>query len=355
MKKNNLILLISFLALLAVAVILFFTRYEIQKTEVDGKSKLVIEQKKSTLDVLRDFAVKDTASINKIFLVDKENNEILLKRQSKDVWTVNEEYMARKDLMDILLETIARIDVANPVPKSKQDYVLRDLSANGIKCEIYQDDKLSKVYYIGGVTQNSTGTYMLIENSSAAFEVFLPGFTGYLTTRYNTNINEWRSKKAFLYDIDEIDQVEIEYPAQKEQSFRIINHGRNDYVVEKLFPGEPVHGFDTIAVKMLLSRFKNVGFEYFLPSNMQEHKLDSLKSVEPIRIFRVKNNAEEIRELKCYRRPNIKQQLDDEGNPYPFDLHRLYGIINGEAVVLQYRTIDPLSVKLKDIKQKKQS
>ncbi|MEA3449235.1 MAG: hypothetical protein U9Q98_12440, partial [Bacteroidota bacterium] len=123
MKKNNLILLISFLILLIVAVILFFTRYEIKKIEDNGTSKLRIEQKKSTLDVLRDFAVQDTAAVDKIFLVDKENNEILLERQNKDTWTVNEKYTVRKDLMDILLETIRRIDVANPVPKAKQDYV----------------------------------------------------------------------------------------------------------------------------------------------------------------------------------------------------------------------------------------
>ncbi|MEA3449234.1 MAG: DUF4340 domain-containing protein, partial [Bacteroidota bacterium] len=268
---------------------------------------------------------------------------------NKDTWTVNEKYTVRKDLMDILLETIRRIDVANPVPKAKQDYVLRDLAVNGIKCEIYQDDKLKKVYYIGGVTQNNMGTYMLIENSAAAFEVFLPGFSGYLTTRYNTNLKEWRSRKAFLYDPDDIAEIEIEYPQSPDQSFRIKNHGLNDYTIEKIPSGKPVTDFDTIEVKMLISRFKNVGFEYFLPSDEQSNKLDSLNSLQPVSIFRVTDNEQETRELKCYRRPNFKQLMDDDGNVYPYDIHRLYGVINDEVVVMQYRTIDPLSVKLQTV------
>ncbi|MGC9330567.1 MAG: DUF4340 domain-containing protein [Bacteroidales bacterium] len=352
MKKNNLILLISFLILLIVAVILFFTRYEIKKIDSNGKSKLVIEQKKSTLDVLRDFAVNDTAAVNKIFLVDKKNNEILLERQNKDTWTVNNKYTARKDLMDVLLETIARIEVANPVPKSKQDYVLRDLAANGVKCEIYQDDKLNKVYYIGGVTQNNMGTYMLIENSAAAFEVFLPGFSGYLTTRFSTNLMEWRNRKAFRYDLDDIAEIEIEYPQSPDQSFRVKNHGLNDYTIEKIPSQEPVNDFDTIEVKMLISRFKNVGFEYFLPPDEQADKIDSLNSLQPISIFRVTDNKQETRELKCYCKPNFKQLMDDDGNAYPYDIHRLYGVINDEVVVMQYRTIDPLSVKLQNVHRK---
>ncbi|MFO7789666.1 MAG: DUF4340 domain-containing protein [Bacteroidota bacterium] len=351
MKKSNLYILAGFIVLLIVAVILFFNRYEIHKKDIDGKSKYVVEQKKSSLDVLRDFAVKDTASINKIFLVDKDNNEILLERQADDLWKVNEKYTARKDLINILLETIRRIEVANPVPKAKQDYVLRDLSANAVKCEIYQDDDLAKVYYIGGVTKNNLGTYMLIENSSAPFEVNMPGFSGYLTTRYNTDLKEWRSRKAFCYNLHDIAEVEIEYPDEPEQSLRVISHDNNQYELEKLSTGKPVQNFDTVSTKMLVSRFKNVGFEYFVPQEMQQHKLDSLSDIQPIQIFRVKDRDGNQRELECYRRPNVKEQLNDDGEPFPYDIHRLYGILNNEVVVMQYRTIDPLSVKLKHLVQ----
>jgi hypothetical protein len=352
MKRINLIFLIGFLVLLIIAVILFFTRYEIKKTDVEGKTKFVIEQKKSTLTVLRDFAVKDTAAVNKIFLVDKENNEILLERQNADSWTVNDQYPAREDFVNVLLETIRRIEVANPVPKEKQDYVLRDMAANGVKCEIYKNDKLAKVYYVGGVTQNNLGTYMLIENSSTPFEVFMPGFSGYLTTRYNTNINEWRERKAFHYDLNDIAEIEIEYPREEEQSFRIVIQGNNDYKMEKLKSDEPVNNFDTLAIKMLVSRFKNVGFEYFIPSDKQQPKLDSLNNEQPIQLFRVKDSDGKIRVLKCYRRPNVKQQLDEDGKLLPYDINRLYGVLGNNVVVMQYRTVDPLSLKMKDLNNK---
>ncbi|MFW5767664.1 MAG: DUF4340 domain-containing protein, partial [Bacteroidota bacterium] len=229
MKKTNIIILSSLLVLIVLALILFFTRYNVIKTEDDG---LKIKQKSTTLEVLRDFAVKDTASVDKIFLVDKDNNSILLERQAKDEWRVNDKYYAREDFINLLLKTIHRIEISNPVPKEKQEYVLRNLSGNSVKCEIYQDGELSKTYYVGGVTQDNLGTYMLLENSSAAFEVYIPGFNGFLTTRYNTSEDEWRSKRVFSYDLKNIAQVKIEYPDSPEESLIAINKGENKYALK---------------------------------------------------------------------------------------------------------------------------
>ncbi|MFO7880605.1 MAG: DUF4340 domain-containing protein [Bacteroidota bacterium] len=346
MKKTNIIILSSLLVLIVLAIILFFTRYNVIKTEDDG---LKIKRKSTTLEVLRDFAVKDTASVDKIFLVDKDNNRILLERQAKDKWRVNDKYYAREDFINLLLKTIHRIEISNPVPKAKQEYVLRNLSGNSVKCEIYQDGELSKTYYVGGVTQDNLGTYMLLENSSAAFEVYIPGFNGFLTTRYNTSEDEWRSKRVFSYDLKNIAQVKIEYPESPEESLIAINKGENKYALKAAETGELMPRFDTVGVKMLISRFRKVGLEYFLPEEEQAHHYDSLTALTPMQIFTLTDKSGNDKKLRCYKRPNYKEQLDEQGNPYEYDTERLYGVTDGEVCVMQYHTVDPLSVRLSDL------
>ena len=110
---------------------------------------------------MKDFAVKDTASINKIFLADKNGRTLTLERGGDGKWTVNEKYGVRMDALQTLLATIARVDVKEPVGKKAIDNVKKRLAAKSVKCEIYQNGKLAKAYYVGTETQDMKGTYMI--------------------------------------------------------------------------------------------------------------------------------------------------------------------------------------------------
>ena len=155
MRKSSLVTLVVFILLLVAAIVVFFNKYNIVRTDVNGKQKFRVEEKKGTLKVLRDFAVKDTASVDKIFLADKQNATILLERKD-NYWTVNGKYRARRDFIDLLLETIHRVEVAEPVVETKTENVLRRISSDGVKVEIYQNGKLAKTYYVGGVDQGAS-------------------------------------------------------------------------------------------------------------------------------------------------------------------------------------------------------
>ncbi len=99
----------------------------------------IINNKKGTIkETLRDFAVEDTASINKIFLADKNGHTITLERKSPGLWTVNGKYNARMDAVQTLLYTIKKIDIKEPIGKKAVDNVIKRLAAKAIKCEIYQ-------------------------------------------------------------------------------------------------------------------------------------------------------------------------------------------------------------------------
>jgi len=347
MRKSSLVTLVVFILLLVAAIVVFFNKYNIVRTDVNGKQKFRVEEKKGTLKVLRDFAVKDTASVDKIFLADKQNATILLERKD-NYWTVNGKYRARRDFIDLLLETIHRVEVAEPVVETKTENVLRRISSDGVKVEIYQNGKLAKTYYVGGVDQGNTGTYMLLEGSSQPFVTHIPGFSGFLTTRYNTSIYEWRDRVVFRYNYSDIAAVSLEYPSQNFQSFRCEKHGDNHFKLFSLPDMQSIPIFDTLAVKSFMSRFKFVGFEAYLDNTIPKHRRDSVLNTDMLCKYTVEDKNGNTRVLKAYHRPNILDQFDDEGELYPYDVERLYGFINNDEdmILLQYYIIDPLTKEL---------
>jgi len=101
---------------------------------VGCKSTSTVEDKE------KNFAVADTASIVKIFIADKGDQEILLERTSESYWTVNDSYKARPGSMQILLETIKRIRAQYPVARAAHNNVIKNLASEAKKVEIYVKD-----------------------------------------------------------------------------------------------------------------------------------------------------------------------------------------------------------------------
>ena len=324
MKKTNLLLLIVTVILIGVSIAIFFVRnYDSQST-------------------LRDFAVEDTASINKIFLANKSGSAVTLERKGNH-WTVDGKYTARRDFVNNLLTTIKKIEVSSPVSSAKMDRVMKDLAVQGIKVEIYQDDELVKTYYVGGVTEDNNGAYMILENSDRPFVLSRPGFTGYLTVHYQPELSEWRERIAFNYNVEDIARVYVEYP-DKDESFIAERLGENSYNLKNIDGSSINEPFDTLRVKEFVSRIKFVGFETFILDSLQAEKRDSLQKTEMMASFTIEDKTGAKSKLLTYRRPNTTGLFDPEGNIFEYDIDNLYGIINGEVVILQYPFIDPITV-----------
>lgn len=292
---------------------------------------------------LRDFAVADTASVNKIFLADKNGNTITLERQPGTQWIVNGKYTARPDAIQTLLTTIKKIDVKEPIGKNAQDNVIKRLAAKAVKCEIYQNNELTKAYYVGTETPDQTGTYMILidpetmKPSAKAFITYIPGFEGYLTTRYFTEENGWRDRTVFHYIPTEIKSVKLEAPSNPDQNYELIVFGENKYQVKKLTDNKPLNDLDTLAVKQYLSYFQQLNFEGF-EAEITRHQIDSALKTKPLNILTVTNNKGQSNKVTFYTRNNLKKVLDEEGNPLPFDPVRMNALLNNgkDFVMLQY-------------------
>ena len=153
-------------------------------------------------------------------------------------WIINDKYPGHKFNINMLLETMLNLQVKEPVPLAARNNIIKELSINSVKVEIYQwvyridvfgirlfpHEKLTKVYYVGGATQNNRGTYMLMQDSPDPFITYLPGLRGFVSPRYMPIEKYWRDYTVFRKNIQEIASIREEFPDFPEQSFIITNH-----------------------------------------------------------------------------------------------------------------------------------
>jgi hypothetical protein len=302
---------------------------------------LVTRNSNSTINKeLRDFAVEDTAYVDRVFMVRKDNQSVMLERDGNH-WVVNGKYPVRPDAIETLLKTLKRIRIKSPVSNSALDNTVRMLATRNTKVEVYHGKKLLKTIYVGGPTQDQMGTFMMLEGSSVPFIIHIPGFIGYLSTRFFVDESGWRSTSIFNYNFPDIKAISVVNPSNPESSFKVGNPGGNRY--ELFHPdGTPVNArIDTTSIKFYISQFEKVNFEFFADSLPQNTK-DSLLAAPPYRILTLDDNSGRVRKVVAWKRPGMGK-LDDNGNPLKWDDERMWALLDDQTwVVIQYYVFNSL-------------
>lgn len=296
----------------------------------------------------KDFAVQDTASIYRIFLADKGSHQVLIERQQDGGWKVNGKYPARKDAIRVLLETLKRMEVKAPVAKAAHDNVIKSIAAGAIKVELYEkdEDEPFKVINVGGETPDHLGTYMLLENSSAPFVLQIPGFNGYLSSRFIVTEEGWRDRSVFSYSnpLAQIREISLENFNKPNESFKIeLNNGQVK-AVTALKTSTPIE-FDSEKVIGYVSKFTQISFESIV-KGLSPNRVDSIVKSVPVFILTIKENNGKEKSLIMHPMAAAPGELDVNGNPLKYDLDRFYiQIVSSEEkdlVVAQYYIFDRL-------------
>lgn len=314
-----------------------------------GTLAFVVFQQRGTGTIkpdLHDFAVKDTAEVTKIFMADKTGQTVLLKRIDGKTWTVNDGNKARKDAVDVLLKTISRVEMKSPVANTAHDNIVKLLAGKSTKVEIYKGDDKVKTYYVGDATKDNMGTYMLIEGSRTPFICHIPGFFGYLSSRYMTRHLEWRDSEIFQHRLPQIAEIKVELHETPEKSFKITHNAERVVQLYKLYPTEQlVPNMDTVFVKRYMLNYRNIRFEGIQPYDAE--RADSIANANPYFTISVTDPQGETHSVTSYRIPANPGSIDIDGIPLVWDTDRMHGIINGnanEVLLIQYFTFDRLTV-----------
>lgn len=311
----------------------------------------IINSKTGTLKGdLSNFAISDTASIDKIFLADKAGNTVLLEKKAPNNWVINEKFQARNDMIKNILEVFKKIDVRAPVPKSMLNTVIADLASNyQKKVEVYSKGKLIKVFYVGSDSQDYMGTYMLLENSTVPYEMHIPGFRGYLSIRFVTDEKTWKNPTIFNYTVQEISKVRVEYTEYPNESFEVLHEGNGVVKVFGLAKGEQLNADSAAALDYLIN-FGKITYEAEVGKDFA--KKDSILATAPWAKIKLTDIFGKEKEVKCFHREPQEKYADlPVANKY--DPDRMYALINkGEdLVIVQFYVFNRILVPLQYFSQ----
>lgn len=298
----------------------------------------------STLDrPLSDFMVPDTSKVDRIFIAETDGKLVDLRRTANG-WQVvrgNELYTAKQDYINLLLKTFLRVEVRSPVPKSMESNVLRVMSSNSKRVEIYEGGKKpSKVWLVGHGTKDHFGTYMLLEKpgigrSSVPYVLNMSGFTGILSTRFHANLDEWRSSVVFQFkDMYDLAAVEVSNPAVPQVNYRMEQVDRS--TVRLLDAKGQDIPFDTLLVKASLLTFQQMNFEY-IDRELKPEQRDSLFKAQPAHVLRVIHRDGTEQNAKFWYKPYEGDLTAADAHLQENDKVRMHALVQDTLLVTVQR------------------
>lgn len=330
---------IKLVILLVLAVIASYLVYHNSDNGVSSKS-------------LDNFAIRDTANIDRIFLADNDGNQSLITRQTDGTWMVNNKWRAKDNNVYLLLRGFYNLEVKSPVIKEAIPAILKQIAAKPIKVEVYMKGKKvpEKIYYFGFATQDHYGNYALLEipgegKSKEPYIVKEAGFYGFIRPRLITNENVWRYDGIFDYPEMDISTIKVDYPEHKEESFEINWKGWDDIILKNSLD-TVIESFDKKAVKKYINLYKKIHIESFdnLLTTAQE---DSVLKTIPKAHLTVIDNSGKIVSATVYDKGFVDPYYRDE-EYNNLDPERYFILTDdNQLVIAQLHQWDPLLVPLK--------
>lgn len=246
----------------------------------------------------RRFKVENPDEIYKIFIADRKEERITLERKG-DYWLYNGKWKANPNVIKNLLDAITRIEIKYKPADAAIQSMVESLSTEGLKVEIYNKvNKKIKSYYVGGATADETGTYMIMEHARQPYVAEIPNWVGNLRFRYSLKGDEWRDKMVFASRIEDIQSVTIEYPQQKNKSFRLQRAG-NVFRIMPFYDITPLikRPYREGSAEAFLDGFKNIGAEAIINQN---EKKDSITQLLPFSIITLQDKADSVYAIKLF-------------------------------------------------------
>ncbi|MBK9631375.1 MAG: DUF4340 domain-containing protein [Saprospiraceae bacterium] len=213
------------------------------------------DKKVSSNTADRQFAIENEDDIHKIFMVRKGGQAIQLEKK-EGVWYVNDRYIAFLNPIQNLMYALTKVSVKSIPPKAAYEVIMKDLSEVGLKVEIYgKDQEKLKTYYVGGVTDDETGVYFLMEGSRQPYIMYLDKKVANVRQRYELALDDWRDRALIPLRPEDISGIKVEYPYEPERSF-IIEQTENKYKLISI--AHPESNTEMVKSKFLRSYVDNI-------------------------------------------------------------------------------------------------
>lgn len=288
------------------------------------------------------FTVKDTAAVGKLFLAAPGGDMVTVERTGNG-WVVNKEYKALPSMVNLLLTTLMKQAALYPVPKAAFNNAIEALATHGTKVEVYgRDGKKMKVFYVGGISVNNSGTNMMMEGAKQPYVVQQEGFVGYLTPRYSAKLRDWRDRTVFNVAAEDIKSVSLQYAGKPQQSFTVSRDASDSPAVaaQPQVMASP-DGLNRKRASAYLRFFTNIHCEGYL--NGLSDNDTTIKTAPKHSSIEMTLKSGEVKHVDIYwmalNQRSKNQKLSDipDDVPEQYDADRMYAVINNykDTVMIQ--------------------
>lgn len=300
-------------------------------------------------DMGTQFSIADTSRVTQIRIADTEGQVALLERMDNHplgLWKLNGALWARKDVTDLLLKTFKRISVRQPVRSSAREGVLKMIATSGKRVDIYLDGNSEpvKTWFVGTPTQSHTGTHMLLEvpgsgRAENPYVTHMEGFTGFLSTRFFTDENEWRYTGIFESDAASIEAIEARPLDDIGKAVTLQWDSTGDLITASM------NGVDLDLPQPVLRdqwlKFRKVHVETW-NSHLTPNGQDSLRNSPKAWELEVAYKDGRQVQLDLHWKAPIIDEYNELGQLMTHDGSRMYAVYNGECALVQTFVFNPI-------------
>lgn len=198
-KKKNIQLTLS-LAVLLTLIVLFFVFTD--------------QRSAPAVDPLI-FQVPGLEKIDRIELSSAREKTVLTYNGSK--WLVNG-MEADQRTITVLFATLKQVEAKRPSATHVQDSLQKEITTRGTTISCYAGPALIKEF---GVVGNPTSyeTYFQLPGG-VPYLVTIPGYRVFIASVFILTSNDWRDKRVFNFNWQNIKSLEVHFPSDPTQSFK---------------------------------------------------------------------------------------------------------------------------------------
>lgn len=325
--KKSIILIVSLLVLIGLG----WFAFSLMKQKPKSDSELI------------EFAVADTASIDKIVIQDPNFKPFTLQRSGK-IWTDGDGGCINQQSVQFILETFKKIEFKGYLPDKSQDKFEQLMATQHTKVMIYKNGEWVKTWYLGPPAQDHYGQIMLLDDANygkSAHPVIMKirGENGIIEPRFFADPRKWMCTNIFSLSSDKIASISVKFNDKPEMSFSLNKNGGDIQVFQQ---NQRLTIKDTARVYRYLQNYKKIHFE--LPNyELNTLQLDSLKKTVPFAVLTVKETNGKGTILKMFRIKTSDKRPNEFGEIVDNDLDRFWcQLPNGSIVKCQYFVFNPL-------------
>lgn len=252
----------------------------------------------STTSNDRQFAYPEFEDVSRIFIADRLDHQVTLTRGGITGWLADGK-PANDNVMKNLIATLRAVEVRTLPTRKAIPNMVKVLAAEGFRVQLFDENNRElRDYYIGGATQDELGTFAIMDGSENPYVVHLPHFTGNIKTRFNHWGDEWRDRIYFRVDPEKVEEFSIDYPKQRDKSFRLVPSGE-DFQVSPLYEtGQPVRRVPRGLAERALSKYEKYYVNRY--ENANEQDINAANEVIPFAVIKIKQTDQEAQIMEVY-------------------------------------------------------